>query len=513
MNDTLAKIRELNQKADKISDYDINLSLQLSQEAWELLKICPEAEPQDILFAAINLSFCYKYCGNYREALSVAHQGLTLAEQGENIVWIARCKAMLGSIYAKLDDHAKAMDYLTNGLKILPPGPETVRTRHALNNGLGILYEDLKDYQTSLEYYRNNLIDISEATPYHQAMCFNNISYTLHLMGQNDEALAYSLKSIAIFNKYGILLGKPNILHTLGMVYLRLNELDKSFSTLIECWELSKRLNNRLEVINSLFGLSEVHSARQQYEQAQEKLFEALNLAVEIGSNTNQATAHELLSNNYKKMGDFQAAQEHLETSNDLNIVIFTEQSMQRIKSLQSIREQGNYYQTLPHTDALTGTLNLRTFFELAEKELQKAAIEQKPVAILMADIDHFKQIKEHFGHPTGEVVIKKVVKELQCYQPENGLMGRYARDIFVLFLPDMSRADCLALAEQCRHSIQNLEVETEQGIGHITVSLGLQWELAAANTFLLNLIRNAEQALLHAKQQGGDKVIDFNNI
>jgi len=165
--------------------------------------------------------------------------------------------------------------------------------------------------------------------------------------------------------------------------------------------------------------------------------------------------------------------------------------------------------QKLATIDTLTGLLTRRQFFMLANREVERARRYKKSLAILMLDIDHFKQVNDTYGHSAGDQVLQEVA--LLCMQVMRrvDIIGRYGGEEFVFCLPEASLASAVGAAERLRKLIAEAEINTSQGAVRIRVSLGVAGLNSRYNE-LETLLECADRALYAAKRQGRDRVEIF---
>src|SRR5262249_45465183 len=154
--------------------------------------------------------------------------------------------------------------------------------------------------------------------------------------------------------------------------------------------------------------------------------------------------------------------------------------------------------------DSLTGLLNHGAFLELLDKEIVKAHRQQTSLAVIMADLDHFKAINDRYGHPTGDSVLREAASRLRLSLRASDVIGRYGGEEFIVAVPGCNTADAAALAERFRSSICDEPIEVPSGKIKVTVSLGVA---AAAINPAINLVGAADEALYRAKGAGRNRV------
>jgi diguanylate cyclase (GGDEF)-like protein len=158
--------------------------------------------------------------------------------------------------------------------------------------------------------------------------------------------------------------------------------------------------------------------------------------------------------------------------------------------------------------DPLTGLFNRAGFFVNFRKEVIRARRYKMPLALIMADIDHFKALNDRFGHPTGDQVLRETAERLRATLRASDVIGRYGGEEFVIAAPDCGLHDALALAERCRVSIGEVPFACADGLVTVTMSVGVAatHEMSGADA----LVKSADEALYRAKHAGRNKVEAF---
>ena len=158
-------------------------------------------------------------------------------------------------------------------------------------------------------------------------------------------------------------------------------------------------------------------------------------------------------------------------------------------------------------TDSLTGLFNRRYFFERVEQLLPSALEEKSSVALIMIDVDHFKNINDTYGHTVGDRVMKHVVAALVSRVRTADIMARYGGEEFVLFLKDVGSRGALALAERMRAQVEETPYPLGEGNIPTTISVGITiCDTSRENPVLDDLIVRADRALYAAKQNGRNR-------
>jgi diguanylate cyclase (GGDEF)-like protein len=333
-------------------------------------------------------------------------------------------------------------------------------------------------------------------------------------MGQNEQALEYSLKSVVGFDRGNHLIGKSEALDTLGAIYLALGQVERAMDAHLAGLELARNGLNRGQEINNLLGIARLQQRNGELQAAIQTLLDILEITQAMEAKQEEANANEQLAEIYKQLGDYPAALHYFEAFHSISIKLSNEKAERRLQQMQvqyeveSIRKQADQYREQASTDALTGLMNRRRFFELAEQSLHTAQVERRPLAVMMLDIDHFKQINDLHGHPFGDAVLVEVASRLRRSLRSDDWAGRYGGDELLVFLLDANCETAKAIARRFRQAIVHEAVTFEAARQEITISLGLVCYDGRQELSLAELVKQADQALMQAKQFGRNQVM-----
>jgi len=157
--------------------------------------------------------------------------------------------------------------------------------------------------------------------------------------------------------------------------------------------------------------------------------------------------------------------------------------------------------------DPLTGLYNRRFLEEYLVHERVRATRKNRPLSVIMLDIDHFKRVNDTFGHDAGDAVLRRMGLVLQGHVRGSDIACRIGGEEFALLLPEASLAIAYQRAERILDSVRHMQLKHRgQTLGSITVSLGVAAFPKHGDTPEA-LIRAADQALYQAKQGGRNKL------
>jgi diguanylate cyclase (GGDEF)-like protein len=154
-------------------------------------------------------------------------------------------------------------------------------------------------------------------------------------------------------------------------------------------------------------------------------------------------------------------------------------------------------------TDALTGLFNRRYFHQLSESAFEQAIRQRTPLAVIMLDIDHFKNINDTFGHLIGDLVLQKVAGACRAALRETDLIGRYGGEEFAIILPGTQINEAKTIAERIRQSIEMMEISTSIGEVSTTASLGVVTIYHSGLSSMEKMLDASDKALYQAKDRG----------
>lgn len=158
--------------------------------------------------------------------------------------------------------------------------------------------------------------------------------------------------------------------------------------------------------------------------------------------------------------------------------------------------------------DSLTGLYNRRFMEEALERELRHATRENRPLAVLMGDIDHFKDLNDTYGHDVGDAVLREVARFIRGRIRGSDIACRYGGEELLVILPNTPLHEATRFAEMLRAGVRALVVqERDRTVGEVTCSFGVA-STSAHGTTTATLLRAADAALYQAKAQGRDRVI-----
>lgn len=167
--------------------------------------------------------------------------------------------------------------------------------------------------------------------------------------------------------------------------------------------------------------------------------------------------------------------------------------------------------QQLSQHDGLTGLYNYRIFQERLRQEMVRQGRTQKPLSLMMLDIDHFKQLNDTSGHQAGDEVLKQLSEIISHHSRCNSLdvCCRYGGEEFTVIMPELEIKHAVSVAERLRTAVENhnFTFMDQKLDGKVTVSIGLAAIMPGDDQTVEMLIKNADDALYRSKRNGRNQV------
>ncbi len=157
--------------------------------------------------------------------------------------------------------------------------------------------------------------------------------------------------------------------------------------------------------------------------------------------------------------------------------------------------------------DALTDIHNKRYFVEFLDRELSRSARYERPLSLVMIDIDRFRAINEDLGHLGGDFTLRELASRVKANIRKEELFARYGGEEFAVVLPETPRDGAVRLAERLVRLVNEESFRFEEKEFTVTISAGVTTTLGEQNITPADLIRRADEKLYQAKHEGRNRV------
>jgi diguanylate cyclase (GGDEF)-like protein len=178
------------------------------------------------------------------------------------------------------------------------------------------------------------------------------------------------------------------------------------------------------------------------------------------------------------------------------------------LKFLSGSDVEAQYHETIYKmtiVDGLTGANNKRFLLETLEREIPRARRHQRPLSLVMFDIDHFKSVNDTYGHLAGDYVLKELATLVKARLRPDDVLARYGGEEFGIALPETPREGAVKIADDLRQIVERHRFVFEGETIPVTISMGVgqlddRWDVLA-------FIKCADEKLYEAKRTGRNRV------
>jgi len=169
------------------------------------------------------------------------------------------------------------------------------------------------------------------------------------------------------------------------------------------------------------------------------------------------------------------------------------------------MQEMSNKYEQMAKLDPLTQLSNRRDAMDKLNYEMRRVERNCTPLAIILCDVDHFKQVNDNFGHEAGDKTLVLLARLFQETLRKQDIVARWGGEEFLFVLPQTTSYQAQTVANKIRDKIKSTAIEHEGSLFEITVSMGIS-EITTKKSDIENAIAKADEYLYKAKANGRDQ-------
>jgi diguanylate cyclase (GGDEF)-like protein len=176
------------------------------------------------------------------------------------------------------------------------------------------------------------------------------------------------------------------------------------------------------------------------------------------------------------------------------------------LASARSLNDRFGREEEASRTDTLTGLFNRRGFLEASDGAVLRSRRSGRPLSIVLADVDRFKEVNDSLSHAAGDAALKALAGALRSALRAQDTVARWGGDEFIVLLPETAKEGALRVSESLRAVVSALRVDFEGARVHLTLSLGVAEHFADRS--VEDTIAEADSALYQAKEEGRNRVV-----
>jgi len=175
------------------------------------------------------------------------------------------------------------------------------------------------------------------------------------------------------------------------------------------------------------------------------------------------------------------------------------------------LKQHADRLRELALTDTLTGVANRRAFDDRLRSEWRRSQRNRSPIALVMIDVDHFKQYNDTYGHQAGDHCLEQISAAMKhCLRRPADLLARYGGEEFACLLPETPLGQAMRKAEELGEAVQQLRIrhESSSAAPVVTITRGVAALIPTAELHSRELVRVADEMLYQAKHAGRNRTI-----
>lgn len=527
--DIYKRVDVLNRLAWELRYLDLTRTEALAEEARQLStggKMATDPYEKGLAHSLMTLGFVCIEKARFSESVSLLMQALPLFGKQNDQEGRFRVLNMLGNVYSLIGDYPEAMTYYLKSLELAESSNNKDLESVALHN-IGYVNLATQNYQQALEYFFKSLPYYNNNKSVDSAYAYENIAHTYFFLKEYEKGLAFGLRALEATRSAEGAPIEVDVWNTLGELYEALGNEKKALECFQEGWRVAETKNLDFNLIESLRRLGALYCRQGRLELALETLQQAHKICDRLDARHLHFQVHLALAETYKRAGNFHQALIHFEAYHRHEKEVFNERSDLKLRTLEVMhrvedaRKEAEIYQLknvglqkeieerkkvqamleeLAVTDSLTGLYNRRHFFLLTEQQYKQSLRYHKPLSIILLDLDHFKQVNDHYGHHIGDMVLITIARAIKKIVRGGDIVGRYGGEEFIILLPETDLPQAEQAAERLRQGIADCLVETSQGLVGVTSSLGVA--ILTPDDSVDSLVEKSDQALYQAKSK-----------
>lgn len=501
--------KKLEERIIEIEFEDYDLQKKLSEELYEIAKKdnCTEYMGKALLYKGESLIY-----RDTKEAEKCAQESVELLKQLDNPKIMAKAYNILGILAGAREDLSLSLDNYLCCFDICKDNDITY-TQALCACNIGVIFQVLHSYEQSIEYFNiaTECFKKEKDSPYTERNLTN--IYTNMLVCYLKQKDIIKVREYLTYLKESKRQEANEIEFTIKVfdtILAKLSNQEENIN-IDEVIELARNLVDALEYIDIYEIFTDFLFENKDYVNLK-KMLDIIESQIDLG--TYQRTGIKFIKyrlccieeeRNFEEYAkytkDYIYTYEQI-TDNYYDSILHSLQLRMYVEELKNSKRE---YEQKAITDMLTQLYNRQGFAKKADKLLDKAIKNQKPISIFLIDIDYFKQINDYYGHIYGDECLKNVAGILKEVADKNTIVSRYGGDEFVIFAYNITKEASVKMAKHIKESIEQLAISSEKSpISNImTLSQGIYNNIPKENDTMINLLNLADEELYKVKKQG----------
>ncbi len=465
--------------------------------------------------------------GQFADALARHNEALELAQAVGDASEIARTYRMLGFLHRNLDDEELAAQNIREALKHL--GPRDVREGIALRGELSRSLLKMGQVEDAARFGEEaSEAAMSLGSPPNKVNSFTALSDVRLAQGRIDDADLWSRRAAEQFNSVAIR-DQVQIHANRAAVARARGDLRTALTEARATVEGARKLGDKVLERGALDALSDIElaSGDAMAAMATRKAFQQLDktLAIDVAGRRIAILEGNLTAQRAETERALLARDNQIQTLRIARqrllgialivglcaLAVFAYMLHRRYRETQRLHAalvaSASELERVARTDTLTGVANRGAVTDQFEQLLAETQSTQRPLAVLLIDIDHFKRINDHHGHLAGDAVLREAALRMRDALPAEARFGRWGGEEFIAVLPDIAPERAGLIAERVRHVVAAQPFRVDGAELAVSISIGVASAPRPERRGIDRLIATADAALYRAKHAGRNRV------
>jgi diguanylate cyclase (GGDEF)-like protein len=539
------RVAELIRRAAKANDVDARRAHDLAVEARELARA--QGDERQLGEALYWEGCALVHLLEHGRALAAFQEALAIADARDDRDARARLLRSIGLTFDELGDFPGALDHHLRALEIEDDAGNTAG-RAATLRTIGVVYSRSGDPDTGLDYFYRGLVLCAEVgDDIGRAKTLNNIGVNLNDVGRHEESLAVLTEALRLYRRSGLTLQQSGTLVNLGLTLDKLGRPTEAEASFQEALLLAEATGHMFGVVDALLSLGRLAASQGRIADARTRLESALAGAERHNLKQPICECCDALATLHEQCGEFREALALHRRFHALEREVLRQSSERQLRAVQtryqlaaaqreaeihrlrhveladanaeleqlnqSLRMADEQKSKLleqlerqTYEDSLTGLGNRRLLDKRLADEFSRAIRHDRPLAVALLDIDHFKRVNDRYSHAVGDATLKELARLLVTTVRHTDLVARFGGEEFVLVLVETDAAAAQWACEKLRLAVATHDWKRVHSGLALTVSIGYCADTTVAG--YERMLAIADRNLYAAKANGRNCVV-----
>lgn len=469
-------------------------------------------------FAATYLADAYHSLGWVKKAADACRMAKSITETNQFDQLSLFLYNLAGVIYIDLDDEQSALDYFYKDISLAQKLSDYKMYGAALAN-IAYVYRRAGAYDKAESTLEKAYHISNKATKHDTRRVFNENFYNIQKAAIALKKMEYdrAFSFLKLSDRGENVVRNADVSMLYADYYAQMGQREQAEKWLKCAFDVIETISSKIEKIADYFKVIEILLKLEAYSKAEELAEKAEEILYDMQMAGKWAKLAEYEIAIYSRLGDTEKLEHAYKMFCEYDIEFYTERKKAGLKRIKNrielqremdkrvdIEARQAVLENRSEYDALTGVFNrrgLRKYADLAFAGAQKCG---QKFAVLIVDIDYFKQFNDTYGHVAGDACLKKIAGILSGNVPDDGIMGRYGGDEFFIAVPGQQTENTRAMVTGIRKDLADLAILNGNS-KNVTVTIGGVNTVPQMETDILEYVHTADHVLYRIKKSTRD--------